>query len=62
MVYNGVDAAMFSDEKDDEMKQALGIPVSSFVIGHTGRFDEKKNHQAVWIWQYVPVQPGMIVM
>lgn len=47
VVYNGVDAAMFSDEKDDEMKQALGIPVSSFVIGHTGRFDEKKNHQAV---------------
>lgn len=47
VVFNGVDAGLFSDEKNTTLKRELGIPENAFVVGHTGRFDDKKNHTAI---------------
>jgi glycosyltransferase involved in cell wall biosynthesis len=47
VVYNGVDASLFRSEKNLSLKSALRIPANAFVVGHSGRFDEKKNHAAI---------------
>jgi glycosyltransferase involved in cell wall biosynthesis len=47
IIFNGVDASAFSNEKDQSLRIELGIPVEAKVIVHTGRLDEKKNHKAI---------------
>jgi glycosyltransferase involved in cell wall biosynthesis len=47
VVYNGVDASLFVAEKNIVLRRNLGIPDNAFVVGHSGRFDEKKNHAAI---------------
>ncbi len=47
VIFNGLDGGGYSCEKDFSVRDTLGIPVESFVIGNVGRFDVKKNHQAV---------------
>ena len=47
VIFNGLDAAPYSCEKDFTIREALGISAQSFVIGNVGRFDSKKNQQAV---------------
>lgn len=47
VIFNGIDSSVFSDEKDFSIRRSLGIPDHAFVVGHSGRFDEKKNHEAI---------------
>jgi glycosyltransferase involved in cell wall biosynthesis len=43
--YYGIDLAPFAEAVDPaSIRQELGIPDNSFVIGHVGRFHEQKNH------------------
>lgn len=46
VIYNGVNARDFTCESTDLRKQ-LGIPEEAFVIGHTGRFNDAKNHHTI---------------
>jgi glycosyltransferase involved in cell wall biosynthesis len=47
VIFNGLDPASYSCVKDYSLRETLGIPANSFVIGNVGRFDPKKNQQAV---------------
>ncbi len=47
IIFNGVDSSQFLPDRDFFFRKMLGIPADAFVVGHTGRFDEKKNHNAV---------------
>lgn len=46
VVYNGLDATRFIDEKNN-LRSELKIPKEAFVVGHTGRFDSQKNHPTI---------------
>lgn len=43
VIYNGLDATRFINEKND-LRDELSISSEAFVVGHTGRFDSQKNH------------------
>jgi len=46
VIYNGVNAELFTMERDQLLiRNMLQIPNSSYVIGHIGRFDKSKNHE-----------------
>ncbi|WP_290794827.1 glycosyltransferase [Flavihumibacter sp. UBA7668] len=48
VVYNGIDPEDFKDVLiDKRFRKELNIKDSSFVIGHTGRFDPAKNHNLI---------------
>jgi glycosyltransferase involved in cell wall biosynthesis len=44
VLYYGIDMRPFHAEPDPALRAALGLPPEAFVLGHTGRFDEQKNH------------------
>lgn len=45
VVRNGIDFNRFYVTKSkNEIRESIGIPAESFVIGHVGRFVEQKNH------------------
>ena len=45
VIYCGIDTEPFHRKwPKEEVRAELGIPSSAFVVGHTGRFDEQKNH------------------
>ena len=44
VLFCGVDLGPFAAEPDPSLRQALGIPIESRVIGHVGRFETQKNH------------------
>ena len=45
ILYLGIDLAEFTKEIDRErLRQELGIPRDSLVVGHVGRFTQEKNH------------------
>ncbi|MBK9292025.1 MAG: glycosyltransferase [Bacteroidetes bacterium] len=46
VIYNGIDSRPFIEE-DKTLREELNIPSSAFVIGHTGRFNEAKNHHTI---------------
>lgn len=46
VIYNGVKAQQFSDEKNN-LRQEFNIPSTAFVVGHTGRFNSAKNHSTI---------------
>lgn len=46
VVYNGINPLSFLNEKDD-LRNEFYIPDAAFVIGHTGRFNEAKNHKTI---------------
>lgn len=46
VIYNGIDSKPFIDE-NKTLREELNIPSSAFVIGHTGRFNEAKNHPTI---------------
>lgn len=48
VIFNGVDSSQFIPDRDNFFRKMLGIPENAFVVGHSGRFDEKKNHNAVF--------------
>ena len=49
VVYNGIDVNRFRKVKEDKdsIRQSLGIPVGTFLIGHVGRFSDAKNHRFI---------------
>ena len=44
LLFCGIDLRPFGVEPDPALRQALGIPTGSRVIGHVGRFETQKNH------------------
>lgn len=46
VIRNGIDFTKFMNvrESREEIREALGIPRDTFVVGHVGRFYEQKNH------------------
>ena len=48
VIYNGIDTSKLSKLEKNEMRAKLGIPLNSFVIGHTARLDAAKNHDTIF--------------
>ncbi|MCF2825871.1 MULTISPECIES: glycosyltransferase [unclassified Pseudoalteromonas] len=46
VIYNGINTALFLEETSN-LREEMLIPDDAFVIGHTGRFNEAKNHQTI---------------
>ncbi|SMC69922.1 glycosyltransferase [Moheibacter sediminis] len=46
VIYNGINPATFVNENKN-LRQELNIPENAFVIGHTGRYNEAKNHKTI---------------
>ena len=46
VIKNGINLDRFRNpvKTRDEVRRELGIPLSSFLVGHVGRFNEQKNH------------------
>lgn len=46
---NGIDTDRFKHVKETkkEIRDSIGIPDESFVVGHVGRFSEEKNHKLI---------------
>lgn len=44
VLYYGIDMRPFHAAPDPALRAELGLPADAFVMGHTGRFDEQKNH------------------
>jgi glycosyltransferase involved in cell wall biosynthesis len=44
VLYYGIDMRPFHAAPDPALRAELGLPADAFVLGHTGRFDEQKNH------------------
>lgn len=46
VIYNGINPEKFALVKDD-LRIHLSIPAKAFVVGHTGRYNEAKNHSTI---------------
>ncbi|MBD1423773.1 glycosyltransferase [Sphingobacterium chuzhouense] len=46
VVYNGIDLLSFS-YGSKSLREEFKIPTRAFVVGHTGRFNEAKNHNTI---------------
>jgi glycosyltransferase involved in cell wall biosynthesis len=44
VLYYGIDMRPFHAEPDPALRAEFGLLPEAFVLGHTGRFDEQKNH------------------
>ena len=44
VVYNGIDAEQFLNSKEN-LRKEFNIPISAFVVGNIGRFNDQKNHK-----------------
>ncbi len=44
VLYYGIDMRPFHPAPDPAVRVELGLPPDAFVVGHTGRFNEQKNH------------------
>lgn len=44
---NGIDFAKYNgiSESKTDIRESIGVPSNSFVVGHIGRFTEAKNHE-----------------
>lgn len=49
VINNGIDFSRYNInyQSKEEIKNNLGIPIDSFLIGHVGRFSEEKNHKFI---------------
>lgn len=47
VIYNGVNPEKFVNESEN-LRKSLGIADDAFVVGHTGRFNEAKNHSTIF--------------
>lgn len=50
VIYNGIpsDFLQKSNEKSRiAIREELKLPINSFIVGHTGRYNEAKNHQTI---------------
>jgi glycosyltransferase involved in cell wall biosynthesis len=46
VIYNGLNCSEFLKEKRN-LRSEFDIPSDAYIIGHTGRFNEAKNHQMI---------------
>lgn len=46
VIYNGINSELFVKEKHN-LRKELHIPNDAFVVGHTGRYNEAKNHKTI---------------
>ena len=46
VIYNGINASEFTNLTNN-LRYEFGIPDTAFVVGHTGRFNNAKNHTAI---------------
>lgn len=46
IIHNGINPDLFLLEKNN-LRKELQIPEDAFVIGHTGRYNEAKNHKTI---------------
>jgi glycosyltransferase involved in cell wall biosynthesis len=47
VIKNGIEIGEYittGNENKEQLRQMLGLPADKFIIGHTGRFTEAKNH------------------
>jgi glycosyltransferase involved in cell wall biosynthesis len=61
----GIDLRSFDPEvASSEVRAQLGIPAGSFVVGHTGRFCEQKNHCFLVdiAERFLRIQPGAVFL
>jgi len=48
IILNGLETNLYLKQYNVvNIKQKIGIPEDSFIIGHTGRFNEAKNHKTI---------------
>lgn len=47
VVYNGIDANKFNSITNKFKKEDFEIPLDGFVVGHSGRYNEAKNHATI---------------
>jgi len=47
VIYNGFDSSIISNKTKEEMRKSLSLPSDAFVIGHSGRYCEAKNHEMI---------------
>jgi glycosyltransferase involved in cell wall biosynthesis len=47
VIYNGIDANKFNSSSNKFKKEDFEIPLDGFVIGHTGRYNDAKNHETI---------------
>lgn len=47
VIYNGLDIKLLSKKTKYEIRSQLNIPLSAFVICHTGRYTAAKNHEMI---------------
>ena len=47
IIHNALDFSTFENLQSDKfsMRETLGLPKHSKIIGHVGRFEEQKNHR-----------------
>lgn len=46
VIYNGINPKLFLEEENN-LREDFSIPDDAFIIGHTGRFNEAKNHSTI---------------
>ncbi len=46
ILYNGINPNEFITNNND-LRQQFNIPKNAFVVGHTGRYNDAKNHQVI---------------
>lgn len=47
VIYNGLDIKGLSYDDREKLRQEFHIPATAFVVGHTGRCNEAKNHDTI---------------
>ena len=47
VIYNGMDMKKLSKLEKKRLRQEFGLPSDAFVVGHTGRCNEAKNHDTI---------------
>jgi len=47
VIYNGIDTTNLLQASKEELRQEFNLPVTAFVIGHTGRYVYAKNHETI---------------
>lgn len=47
VIHNGIDFSRFKNvsKKKEQIKDELGLPKGSFIVGHVGQFHPLKNHK-----------------
>src|SRR5690606_19315167 len=46
VIYNGINPELFLSEREN-LRKEFNIPENAFVVGHTGRFNNAKNHKTI---------------